>query len=88
MTDSEGKTLVRFDLWVVLAFLVLLSGIGMGYLFNAQAESRESRQRADQVLSERVTKVEAQIGYITEGITELKQGQLEVVKALRARKVD
>jgi hypothetical protein len=39
MTNRDA-TKVRFDLWAVLSFLVVLVGIGMGYLFNAQATAR------------------------------------------------
>lgn len=83
MTDNNGKTLIRMDLWAVLAFLVLLIGIGMGYLFNAQASNKEERQKVDQIIIERVTKLETKFDYVVSGITELQQGQRELVRALQ-----
>jgi hypothetical protein len=81
---ENGTTKVRFDLWGVLAFLVVLVGIGMGYLFNAQATAREERTKAIQGVSDRVTKLEERYTFITDGILELKAGQKEVMNALSA----
>ena len=44
MANDNGVTRVRFDLWAVLAFLVLLVGGGGIYMFNAQAADREKLQ--------------------------------------------
>ena len=41
---ENGITKVRFDLWAVLAFLVILVGGGGIYMFNAQAADREKLQ--------------------------------------------
>jgi uncharacterized membrane-anchored protein YhcB (DUF1043 family) len=54
MTDDESK--VRFDLWTVLGFLVLLVGICLGYLFLAQGADRVDQQKTQKdvaVLQER-----------------------------------
>jgi len=79
---ENGITKVRFDLWAVLGFLILLVGIGMGYLFNAQAENREERLKQVQGVSDRVTRLEMQYSYITEGIGDLKKNQKEIADML------
>lgn len=66
--DSNGVTKVRFDLWAVLGFLVLLFALCFGYLFNAQAINKEERVRMDQALYDRVTKIETQYGYIVQAL--------------------
>ena len=83
MTDCNGKTVVRFDLWAVLGFLVLLVGIGMGYLFNAQAGNKAEMQQQVQGISDRVMKLEAKLDYLVDGIAELKAGQKELVVTLQ-----
>ncbi len=79
---ENGITKVRFDLWAVLAFLTLLGGICIGYLFNAQMISRDERKAMDQALDIRVSRIEVNYGFIVEGIGELKQGQLKVIDEL------
>jgi prefoldin subunit 5 len=81
MTEN-GDTKIRFDLWAVLSFLVVLVGIGMGYLFTAQATAREDRTKAIQIVSDRVTKLEERLEYIKDGINELKGGQKDLIQAL------
>jgi hypothetical protein len=82
MGDTYTRTPVRFDLWSVLAFLVLLAGLTAGYLFNAQASSKAERIASDQNLDNRMTKMEAHFGYIITGIEDLKHGQDKQVQAL------
>lgn len=79
MGNDDSATQVRFDLYGVLAFLVILVGIGMGYLFTAQATAREERT----MVCERVTVLETQYRFISEGIVELKQGQKELTATLK-----
>lgn len=86
MTDNSEKTIVRFDLWAVLAFLVLLVGIGMGYLFNAQAESKEERRIQVQSINERVTRLEMKFDYLVDGISELKMGQKELTSVVKKKR--
>ncbi len=80
--EKDSVTKVRFDLWAVLGFLVLLVGVCVGYLFNAQATNREERQVAIQIVSDRVTRLEANYSFIIEGITDLKRGQKELEVAI------
>ena len=81
MPDNSSKTLIRMDLWGVLGFLVLLVGIGMGWLFNAQADNREERLKAVQVLDVRVTIIETNYRHILQGVADLKYGQDQLTKS-------
>lgn len=76
-------TKVRFDLWAVLAFLVLMFGIALGYLFTSQAQAREERTKAIASVCDRVTILETRYEFIIKGIEELRQGQREVVSTLK-----
>ena len=78
----NGESMVKFKLWPVLAFLVLLSAIGMGYLFTVQGGSRDESRAARQILSERITTMEANYRYIVEGIGELKRNQKDMMVIL------
>jgi hypothetical protein len=69
--DSAGVTRVRFDLWAVLAFLVLLAGISFGYLFQSQAASRDERIKADALMCDRITRLETNYENIIRGIDRL-----------------
>ena len=64
MTEN---TRVRFDLWAVLGFLVLLFSLCFGYLFNAQAVSKDERIKSDQAQVERLVRLETQYGSIIAG---------------------
>ena len=75
-------TKVQFSLWAVLTFLVILGGLSLGYLFDAQGRMRDKQQQDNQEICERTAKLEANIVYIVEGIKELKDGQIRVVNAL------
>ncbi len=79
MSQNEN-TKVKFDLWTVLGFLVLLVALCLAYLFTAQGTIQDKAQ----VVSERVTKLEANYGHIIDGIGELKMAQSKVVDALNA----
>ena len=82
----NGETTVKFRLWPVLGFLVLLVGIGMGYLFTALGESRDESRLARQVLSERVTKVEINYTFIVTGIERLEKNQSAMMDILLKQK--
>jgi hypothetical protein len=69
MTEN---TRVRFDLWAVLGFLVFLFSICFGYLFNAQAVSKDERIKSDQAQVERIVRLETQYESIIAG-----QGRIE-----------
>jgi len=73
------ETTIRFKLWAVLGFLVVLVGIGLGYLFIAQTSAAVERTN----ISERVIRTEMSITYIVEGIADLKQTQKEMMEILR-----
>lgn len=45
---ANGETTVRFQLWAVLGFLVLLGGIIAGYILTVQAEDRAEQQKTKQ----------------------------------------
>jgi uncharacterized membrane-anchored protein YhcB (DUF1043 family) len=81
MTEN-GATRVKFDLWAVLGFLVLLVGICVGYLFVAQAANKEERQGQVQALDKRVTVIEINYEHILKGIDVLQKGQKDLVDAL------
>jgi hypothetical protein len=83
MENSE-TTKVRFDLWAVLTFVVLASVTGFIYLNSTLAEGRAARISNDHAISIRVSNLEQQFLYISTGITELKQGQKDLVDAMRA----
>jgi hypothetical protein len=77
-TNVSEVTKVRFDLWAVLAFLVLGAVLGMGYLFNEQGMARERVQSA----CDRITVLEQQFYFIKEGIVRLETGQKELTAAI------
>ena len=79
---TNKPTTVRFELWAVLAFLVALTGICIGYLFNSQADSKV----AHNVLSERVVKVETNYTHIVTGIERLEKSQKEMMELLIKQK--
>jgi len=82
----NGETTVKFRLWPVLGFLVLLVGIGMGYLFTAQGENRDESRMARQVLSERITKIEVNYTFIVTGIERLEKNQSAIMDILLKQK--
>lgn len=80
MTDGEN-TKVRFDLWLVLVFLVTMGVSSSVFLYR---EGRETKVRQAEVIN-RVVVLEAQQKTILEGIIELKQGQKELTSVLLAQ---
>jgi len=82
----NGETMVKFKLWPVLGFLVLLVGISMGYLFTALGENRDESRLAQQVLDKRVTKVEINYTYIVTGIERLEKNQTAMMDILMKQK--
>ena len=87
---GNNLTNVRFSLWSVLGFLVLITGICIGYLFNSQALIRDESRIARQNISERLIKIETNYAYLVEGINEIKNNQ-EVMMSLvvkNQKKVD
>jgi hypothetical protein len=81
---ESGTTKVRFDLWVVLAVIVITFAGGFSYLNAYLVEGRAARIANDHALAVRVTKLESSFEYITSGINELKMGQKEVMNTMRA----
>lgn len=82
---ENGLTKVRFDLWAVLGFLIIIVATGFGYLFTAQAENAKERQKENQAVCDRVTKLETQYYFITEGIKELREGQKDLVATIKRK---
>lgn len=80
MANGES-TKVRFDLWLVLVFLVAMGVSSSVFLYG---EGRETKTKQAEVIS-RVVTLEAQQKAILEGIGELKQGQKELTAALLAQ---
>ena len=83
--SGNGTTKVRFDLWAVLGVIVAASFYGFLYLNSSLAEGRAARIAMDQNLIVRVTTLETQYKYITEGICELKAGQEKLTQAINRR---
>lgn len=83
MADENGDTKVRFSLWSVLAFLVILAAACIGYLFNSQAAARDETRTANQQVCDRVTRLETNFSYVVQGIGEMKQTNREIIEALR-----
>jgi exonuclease VII small subunit len=82
-TNGEQTTKVRFSLWGVLAFLVVLSGVCFGYLFTAQATTKDDQNKINQAVNERVIKLEERYMYICNGITRIENGQENLERALK-----
>jgi hypothetical protein len=82
MAENGEVTRVRFDLWAVLGFIVLMGVVFGGYLFQTLASGRAERIAADQQIDLRVTKLETHYSYIIQGIADLKAGQKEVADSL------
>jgi len=78
MPGSE-ETTIKFKLWAVLGFLIVLVGIGLGYLFIAQTSA--AVERTD--IKERVIRMEVNYQYVVQGISDLKQAQKEMIEVLR-----
>ena len=76
---GNDETTIKFKLWAVLGFLVVLVGIGLSYLFIVQTSAAVERTN----ISERVIRTEMSITYIVEGIADLKQTQKEMMEILR-----
>jgi hypothetical protein len=81
---ENGTTKVRFDLWAVLAVIVIFFFGGFSYLNTYLVEGRAARISNDHAMAVRITKLEASFDYITCGITELKAGQKELVETMKA----
>ena len=68
ISSDDGSTKVRFDLWLVLTFLVVLFGACFLYLFNSQAAIDTKHTNKNELVCERVTKLEAQYEHIIKGL--------------------
>jgi hypothetical protein len=66
MTEN-GETKVRFSLWVVLAFIVLLGAAVSGYLLDCQAKDREKQQ----VIKQEVVVLQEQFKNIDDKLNKL-----------------
>ena len=73
---------VSFNLWAVLLGIVLLFGSVFSILYADQTKVKDKQQEINQ----RVTKLEAQICYIVEGIKEIKDSQKDVLRTLEDHK--
>lgn len=80
---NNNETKVRFNLWAVLGFLVLLGALGFGYLFSAQSEDRVQTG----VMADRVTRLEANYIHIGSGINDIKTTLEKVQEELVALRI-
>uniref|UniRef100_A0A6M3L2M0 Uncharacterized protein n=1 Tax=viral metagenome TaxID=1070528 RepID=A0A6M3L2M0_9ZZZZ len=76
---GNEETTIKFKLWAVLGFLVVLVGVGLSYLFIAQTSA--GVERTD--IKERVIRMEVNYQYVVQGISDLKQTQKEMMEVLR-----
>ncbi len=79
MPNGDTVTKVCFDLWVVLAALVVLGISSFTFLY---AEGKETKTKQQDVIA-RVVRLETQQAAILCGIEELKQGQKDVMAQMR-----
>ena len=79
---GNEETTIKFKLWAVLGFLVVLVGIGLGYLFIAQTSA--AVERTD--IKERVIRMEVNYTYVVQGIAELKESQKVMMNILLKKK--
>ena len=78
----NGETTIRFKLWAVLGFLVVLVGVGLSYLFIAQTSAGVERTE----IKERVIRMEVNYQYVVQGIAELKESQKVIMNILLKKK--
>jgi hypothetical protein len=67
--SGDGETRVRFNLWVVLGFIVALFAAVAGYINTEQCVIRDRQQ----VVIQRVTRLETQYGFIISSIERLTE---------------
>jgi hypothetical protein len=79
MTET---TKVRFDLWLVLGFIILLGGVVSGFLYDALATGKKERLASQQHLTERLVKLETNYIYIMSGLDKLERGNDKLIDAL------
>ena len=82
MPPENTVTKVRFDLWAVLILIALC----IGYLYVGLASTKETMSTDKQAISERVVKVEKDIGYIVTGIGRLEASQKDIVDILQKQR--
>jgi hypothetical protein len=75
-TDTQ----IRFNLWAVLTFLVVMGASSFTFLY---AEGKVTKEKQQDVIH-RVIALEVQNKAILDGINDLKAGQKEVVEALNS----
>ena len=76
---AKKETVVSFNLYVVLGFLVLIFSVVIGFLFNANA----ARDDMDRQTRERLIVLEGKFETINAGITDIKTAMREVTVALQ-----
>jgi hypothetical protein len=54
--NNDTTTKVRFDLWLVLAFLLLLGAIVAGHIITVQADDREKQAETCAMLNETIVR--------------------------------
>ena len=76
---GNEETTIKFKLWAVLGFLIVLVGVGLSYLLSAQLSAGVERTE----IKERVIRMEVNYQYVVQGISDLKQAQKEMMEILR-----
>jgi len=76
-------TKVRFDLWCILGFMLLLGMIVSGFLYDALATGKRERIITNQIVESRLTKLETNYVYIMNGLDKLERSNEKVVDALK-----
>ena len=75
---ADKETMVKFSLWPVLAFLVLLGVAAVGYL---NAGQQETKQKQIEVI-QRVTRLETQYAAIMDSLDRLNRSAERMVDKL------
>jgi len=84
MSDRANETTkVRFELWCVLGFMLVLGMIVSGFLYDALATGKRERIATNQIVESRLTKLETNYVYIMNGLDKLERSNEKVVDALK-----
>lgn len=79
---ESNETKVRFSLWGVLTFLVVLMGICVGYIFADMVMFRTESRVDRQSIRERLIKIETNYAYLVESIAEVKVVQMKMLEVM------
>ena len=83
---GNEETSVKFNLWAVLGFLTILFLTLMGGLYSLVSTGRAERIANNQIVTERLKRLETNYSFIAQGIAELKLGQEKMSASLDEHK--